>query len=130
MRAMAILGLGIDLVQVDRVAAVLARRGERFVDRVYTASEREYCERRGGRPAHWASRFAAKEAVMKVLGTGWARGVRWRDIEVVRAPGGPPGIELHGVAREHAERLGIRRMSLAITHDAGVAAVVAVGESD
>ena len=125
---MSIIALGIDLLQIDRLEAALERRGERFLDRIFTADERAYCDRRKARSAHYAGRYAVKEAVMKVLGTGWARGVRWIDIEVQRAPGAAPELRLHGVSAEIARARGIERIHITITHDAGVAAAVAVGE--
>jgi holo-[acyl-carrier protein] synthase len=125
-----IVALGMDLARIDRIDEVLARRGARFTARVFTEGEQAYCERRGSRRAqHYAGRFAVKEAVMKVLGTGWARGVRWRDIEVVRAPGAAPSVVLHGRAGEIAAGRGIVRIHVTITHDAGIAAAVAVGEA-
>jgi holo-[acyl-carrier protein] synthase len=127
----AIVALGLDLVEIARFERVLERRGERLLERLFTGEERAYCEaRRARRATHYAGRFAVKEAVMKVLGTGWARGVRWRDIEVERAPGSAPEIALHGVAAALAERRRIGRMHLTITHDAGIAAAVVVAESD
>lgn len=127
---MAIVGIGIDLVQIDRLAEVAGRRGERFLDRVFTPAERAYCERRERtRFTHYAGRFAVKESAMKLLGTGWTRGVRWRDLEVLRAPGQAPRLVFHGASAEHAERLGIVRVHIAITHDAGVASAVAIGEN-
>ncbi len=126
-----IVSLGLDLVQIDRIAQTMERRGQRFLERVFTDGERAYCERRPQRRAtHYAGRFAVKEAVMKVLGTGWARGVRWRDIEVVRRPGQAPELVLHGVAAQLAAARGIARVHVTITHDAGIAAAVAVAESE
>ncbi|MEM7306082.1 MAG: holo-ACP synthase [Planctomycetota bacterium] len=128
---MPIHSLGMDLAQIDRIAEVLERRGERFVARVFTEAEQAYCDRRSARRAqHYAGRFAVKESVMKALGTGWAHGVRWRDIEVVRAPGQAPKVALHGRTAEIAAQLGIARIHITITHDAGIAAAVAVAESD
>jgi holo-[acyl-carrier protein] synthase len=126
---MAILGLGMDLVQVDRVKELIERRGERALARLFTPGERAYCERRGGRAVHYAGRFAAKEAVMKLLGTGWTRGVRWVDIEVERESGSAPRIVLHGETARIAAAMGIARVHLTITHDAGLAAAVAIAES-
>jgi holo-[acyl-carrier protein] synthase len=126
---MAILGLGMDLVQVDRVKDLIERRGERALARLFTPGERAYCERRGGRAVHYAGRFAAKEAVMKLLGTGWTRGVRWVDIEVERASGSAPRIVLHGETARIATAMGIARVHVTITHDAGLAAAVAIAES-
>ena len=124
-----IVALGLDLVQIDRVAATMERRGQRFLERVFTDGERAYCERRPQRRAtHYAGRFAVKEAVMKLLGTGWARGVRWVDIEVARAPGQAPRVVLHGETARIAERKGIATVHVTITHDAGIAAAVAVAE--
>ena len=126
---MAVVSLGLDLVRIERVREVVGRRGPRFLERVFTDGERAYCERRGGRPQHYAGRFAVKEAVMKALGTGWARGVRWRDIEVVREPGQAPTVALHGRTAELARERGIARLHVTITHDAGIAAAMVVAES-
>lgn len=126
---MPILGIGMDLAQIARFEAAFARRGERLLDRLFTAGERAYCDPRKTRVTNYTGRFAVKEAVMKVLGTGWARGVRWRDIEVVRAPGSAPQVVLHGVAAAIAKQKGIARIHITITHDAGIAAAVAVAES-
>ena len=125
-----IVALGMDLARIDRMDEVLERRGGRFTARIFTEGERAYCERRASRRAqHYAGRFAVKEAVMKALGTGWARGVRWRDIEVVRAPGSAPVVVLHGRAEEIALAQGIARFHVTITHDAGIAAAVAIAEA-
>lgn len=126
---MAIVGLGLDLAQISRFTAAHGRRGERMLARLFTDGERAYCERKREKMASYAGRFAVKEAVMKVLGTGWARGVRWRDIEVVRKQGSAPELVLHGVAAQIAAKKGIARIHVTITHDAGIAAAVAVAES-
>ena len=126
---MAIVGIGIDLVEIARFEEACERRGERLLARLFTAGERAYCEARKLRYVHFAGRFAVKEAAMKMLGTGWARGVRWVDLEVVRAPGQAPELALHGVAGEIARARGIARVHVAITHDAGVASAVAIGET-
>jgi holo-[acyl-carrier protein] synthase len=124
-----IVALGLDLTEIERLGATVERRGARFLERVFTAGERAYCERRPlRRLVHYAGRFAVKEAVMKALGTGWARGVRWVDIEVRRSPGSAPELLLHGAAAEIATRRGIERWHLTITHDAGIAAAVVVAE--
>jgi holo-[acyl-carrier protein] synthase len=127
---MTIVGLGMDLAQIARFEAAHARHGERLLARLFTAREREYCERRKDRLSSYCGRFAVKEAVMKVLGTGWARGVRWIDIEVVREPGSAPVCVLHGTAGMIARRKGIGRIHVTITHDAGIAAAVAVAETE
>lgn len=126
---MPIVALGMDLTQISRFEAAYARRGERLLARLFTDGERAYCERKKERMSSYAGRFAVKEAVMKVLGTGWARGVRWRDIEVVRAPGSAPMVALHGASARLAAAKGIARIHITITHDAGIAAAVAVAES-
>jgi holo-[acyl-carrier protein] synthase len=130
MRPMTIVAIGLDLTRIERFAEAEARRGERFLERVFTSGEREYCERRATRRhVHYAGRFAVKEAVMKALGTGWTNGVRWVDIEVARAPGAAPRLLLHGETAEIAARRGIDRWHVTITHDAGIAAAVVVAES-
>jgi holo-[acyl-carrier protein] synthase len=102
-----ILGAGIDLVEIARVEDALARRGERFAARVFTARERETCESRTRPASHYALRFAAKEAGMKALGTGWAKGVGWHDFEVVESAEGL-GLEVGGRARQLGEARGLR----------------------
>ena len=126
---MPIVGLGIDIARIDRMSAFLERHGERGRERLFTRGEQDYCESRASRISSYAGRFAVKEAVMKVLGTGWRQGVRWIDIEVVRPPGRAPTCVLHGESRRIAESRGIRSIHVAITHDAGLAAAVAVAES-
>lgn len=126
---MPVVALGLDLMGIDRIEEVVAQRGERFLDRVFTPQERAYCERRHRPATHYAARYAVKEAVMKVLGTGWSNGVRWRDIEVLRAPGQAPEVLLHGESAAIARARGIERIHVTITHDGGIAAAVAVGES-
>jgi holo-[acyl-carrier protein] synthase len=127
---MSIVSLGLDLTQIERLAEAETRRGERFLERIFTARERAYCERRAARRhVHYAGRFAVKEAVMKALGTGWTRGVRWVDIEVVRSPGSAPELLLHGETAAIAHAKGIDRWHVTITHDAGIAAAVVVAES-
>ena len=125
---MPILGIGTDLAQIARVQAFLERRGQRARNRLFTAREQDYCDARAARWVHYTGRFAVKEAVMKVLGTGWSRGVRWVDIEVTRAPGEPPRCVLHGETARIAERLGIRTLHITITHDAGLASALALAE--
>ena len=124
-----IVGLGIDIAEIDRIEAAIARHGRRFIDRIYTPAEIEYCERFRNRAERYAGRFAAKEAAMKALGTGWSRGVRWVDIEVTRQPGGRPTLTLHRATQQHAQRLGVRQISLSITHSGNVAFAEAIFES-
>jgi holo-[acyl-carrier protein] synthase len=113
-----IVGTGIDIAEVPRIAASMQRFGGRFLHRVFTAGEIRYCESKANRAERYAARFAAKEAAMKALGTGWNRGVRWRDIEVTREPGGRPTILFHGNAAEFAEKLGAVHVALSLSHTA------------
>ena len=119
-------GLGIDSIELSRVARVHAEYGERFLDRILTAAEREYVARWADPVPRIAGRFAVKEACMKALGTGWGAGVRWRDIEVRRHPSGKPIIELHGRAKEICAELGGSTVHCTITHthDHAMAVVV------
>lgn len=112
---MTIVGIGLDVTELRRIDEALRRHGDRFMRRVFTEDEIEYCTRRRFSAPHFAARFAAKEAAMKALGTGHARGVLWKDIEVVRR-GGPPQLQLHGGAGRHAARMGVTRSLLTLTH--------------
>jgi holo-[acyl-carrier protein] synthase len=125
-----IVGLGVDIAEVDRVKAAIERHGEPFLRRVYTEREREYCERFKNKYERYAGRFAAKEAAMKALGTGWSRGVRWVDVEVVRKPGSPPTIQLSGEAAKVAAGLDVQRVVLSITHTANQAMAQVIFEGD
>ena len=116
-----IVGLGVDIAEVERVQGAIERQGERFLKRVYTEKERAYCEQFKNKYERYAGRFAVKEAAMKALGTGWSRGVRWVDIEVVRERGGRPRLELHGEAKKIAGKLGVKHMAVTITHTASQA---------
>lgn len=124
-----ILGTGVDLAEVPRIRAAIERHGDRFIERIYTVPEIAYVERKANRFERYAARFAAKEAGMKAIGTGWKRGVSWRDFEVVNLPSGRPTLRLHGVASEIAQQLGVRQISLSLTHTAelGMAHVILEG---
>jgi holo-[acyl-carrier protein] synthase len=111
-----ILGTGIDIVEVPRVAAAIERFRERFLKRIFTVAEIAYCDSKHNRVERYAARFAAKEAAMKAIGTGLSRGVTWRDVEVGREPGGRPTVVFHGKAAEIALRMGARRVSLSLSH--------------
>jgi holo-[acyl-carrier protein] synthase len=124
-----IVGLGIDISEVDRIELAITRHGERFLNRVYTPSEIAYCEKYKNRFERYAGRFAAKEAGMKALGTGWRRGVRWIDFEIVRLASGRPTLKLHGRAQEFAARLGVANISLSITHSANTALAQVIFEA-
>src|SRR5438477_11044421 len=110
-----IIGLGFDATDIDRVADVIERHGDRFLRRIFTEGEIAYCARRREPAIHFAGRFAAKEAAMKALGTGHSRGVLWRDIEIVRR-GGPPQLQLHGGAGRRFTAIGGRLSLVTITH--------------
>jgi holo-[acyl-carrier protein] synthase len=124
-----IVGLGVDIAEVARVKAAIERHGETFLRRLYTPKEREYCERFKNKYERYAGRFAAKEAAMKALGTGWSRGVRWVDVEVVREKGGRPTIKLAGEAANVAARMGVKNIALSITHTADQAFAQVIFES-
>ena len=114
---------GVDIIEIERIQRALERWGDRFLRRIYTEDEAAYCR---GRPPNLAGRFAAKEAAMKALGTG-LRGVGWKDIEVVRASSGAPSVLLHGRAKARAEKLGVREMSLSLSHSRSYAVAFVVG---
>lgn len=113
-----IVGTGIDIAEVRRIREAIERHGERFLKRIFTDGEIQYCESKANRVERYAARFAAKEAGMKAIGTGWNHGVRWRDIEVARKPGGRPTLLLHGKAAEFAAKLGATNIALSLTHTA------------
>jgi holo-[acyl-carrier protein] synthase len=121
-----IVGTGVDLAEVARIRASAGRFGARFIERIYTPAEIAYVERKANRFERYAARFAAKEAGMKAIGTGWRHGVRWRDFEVANLPSGKPTLLLHGVAAEVARKLGVKNISLSLTHTAesGLAHVI------
>lgn len=124
-----IVGTGIDIAEVPRIRMSIERFGDRFVQRIFTAGEIRYCESKANRVERYAARFAAKEAAMKALGTGWNHGVRWRDCEVVRMPGGRPTMSFHGKAGEIAARLGVKNAALSISHTADQAIAQVILES-
>lgn len=124
-----IVGTGIDIAEVPRVAESIERFGDRFLRRVFTEAEIEYCASKANRAERFAARFAAKEAAMKALGTGWNHGVRWRDVEVVRKPGSRPTIQFHGKAAEFAKRLGAKNVSLSLSHTPEMAIASVILES-
>jgi holo-[acyl-carrier protein] synthase len=124
-----IVGLGLDISEIDRIEAAIKRHGAPFIERLFTPAEVAYCESHKGKYERYAARFAAKEAAMKALGTGWSRGVRWRDIEVTREPSGKPTLRLAGVAAEIARRMGVKNISLSITHSGNLALAEVIFES-
>ncbi|HJZ66588.1 MAG TPA: holo-ACP synthase [Blastocatellia bacterium] len=124
-----IVAIGIDLVEISRIEEVLARRGERFLSRVFTDSEIGYCESRASSAASYAARFAAKEAAMKALGTGWSDGIAWRDIEVVSASSGAPALVLRGRALERIREIGVTRTHVSLGHSSAMAIAQVVLEA-
>ncbi|HEY6444051.1 MAG TPA: holo-ACP synthase [Candidatus Acidoferrales bacterium] len=124
-----IVGLGLDIAEVDRIEAAIRRHGAPFLERLFTPAEVSYCERHRNRFERYAARFAAKEAAMKALGTGWSQGVRWRDIEVTREVTGKPTLRLAGATLQIAERMGVKNISISITHSGNLALAQVVFES-
>jgi holo-[acyl-carrier protein] synthase len=126
---MQIIGVGLDATEIERVADMIERYGERFVRRVFTSGEIAYCQARRDYASSYAARFAAKEAAMKALGTGHSRGVLWKDIEIVRL-GGPPQLQLHGGAARRFAAMGAKTSLLTITHSEtlALAEVLILGE--
>jgi len=125
-----ILGTGIDIVECLRIAQMIERHGELFITRVFTDHEIEYCSARKAATQHYSGRWAAKEAVLKALGTGWRRGISWRDIEIRNDKSGAPTVKLRGGARDVMEAAHITRLHVTISHcrSFAVAYVVAEGE--
>src|SRR5574340_648759 len=111
-----IIGMGIDIAEVPRIQAVIEGQRDRFLRRVYTLDEVAYCEQFKNKYERYAGRFAVKEAAMKALGTGWSRGVRWVDIEVVRLRGGRPTLALRGETKKIADAMGVKSIAVSITH--------------
>jgi holo-[acyl-carrier protein] synthase len=124
-----IVGSGIDIAEVLRIAEAIQRHGQRFLHRVFTEGEIAYCDSKANRIERYAARFAAKEAGMKALGTGWNHGVRWRDVEVCRQPGGRPTLTFHGRAAEFAAKLGTKNVALSLSHTAEQAIAQVILES-
>ncbi len=127
---MNVIGIGTDITECLRIAQMIERHGEIFITRVYTPHEIEYCSSRKSATQHYAGRWAAKEAVLKALGTGWIRGITWRDVEVRNRQGGKPTIALAGGAREICEKLGIGEMQISISHCRSHATAFAIALCD
>ena len=126
---MPLIGIGIDIVEVERIERLLARQGDKFLKRVFTKAEVEYCMKKAQPAVHLAARFAAKEAAVKALGTGFAKGVRMRDIEVVVADNGQPRIKLHGAAAKKYDALRATSILLSLSHTSEYAAAQAAVSS-
>ncbi len=123
-----IVGIGTDLIEVDRIRKSVERYGDRFLHRVYTEKETAYAMSKQNFAERLAGRFAVKEAGMKAIGTGWRRGVTWKDFEVVNEPSGRPTLRLTGAAATIADALAVRRVSVSITHTATMAMAVVILE--
>ena len=121
-----VIGIGIDIIQNERIRGSIERFGGRFLNRIYTENEIAYCNGCADPVIHFAARFAAKEAAFKALGTGWAGGVKWKDVEVKRLASGKPELHLYGEAFERATALGATRFHVSLTHDQLVSCAVVV----
>ncbi|MBV8896634.1 MAG: holo-ACP synthase [Acidobacteriaceae bacterium] len=124
-----IVGVGTDLTEVGRIRESIARFGDRFLDRIYTTAERTYCESKANAAERFAARFAAKEAGMKAIGTGWNFGVTWKDFEVVNEPSGRPKLVLKGVARQIATKLKVENVAISLTHTSETAFAIVMLEA-
>jgi len=127
---MNVIGLGTDIIECLRIAKMIEKHGELFLNRVYTKNEIAYCSIRKGANQSYAGRWAVKEAVLKAMGTGWSRGIRWKDIEVVTDLSGKPHIAIHGVAQEICDEMGITDVLISLSHcrSHATATAIAVGE--
>jgi holo-[acyl-carrier protein] synthase len=123
---MDIIGIGTDITECLRIARMIERHGELFLERVYTSAEISYCQSRKQSTQHFTGRWAAKEAVLKALGTGWVQGISWRDIEIRNEPGGRPRVAVGGGVKELVQRLGVTRLLVSISHCRTHAAAYAV----
>jgi holo-[acyl-carrier protein] synthase len=123
-----ILGVGTDLAEVSRIRESIERFGDRFLNRIYTPGERTYALSKVNSAERFAARFAAKEAAMKAIGTGWSQGVTWQDFSVVNEPSGRPTLRLSGVAQQVADRLGVRNLSISLTHTKEMAFAIVIIE--
>jgi holo-[acyl-carrier protein] synthase len=126
-----IIGIGTDITECLRIAKMIERHGELFIDRVYTPEEVKYCQNRKQATQHFTGRWAAKEAILKAIGTGWRRGISWRDMEIRNEPGGKPIVAVRGGVKEVVEQLGITEIQVSISHcrSHATAFAVAVGKS-
>jgi holo-[acyl-carrier protein] synthase len=124
-----ITGIGIDVIENQRIRDSIERFGDRFLNRVYTEGEIAYCNKFANPEIHYAARFAAKEAAFKALGTGWAAGVTWKDVEIRRKASGQPELHLHGEALTRATSMGARRFYVSLTHDSTVSCAVVILEA-
>jgi holo-[acyl-carrier protein] synthase len=125
---MAIIGIGTDITECLRIARMIERHGELFINRVYTPEEVRYCQNRKQATQHFTGRWAAKEAILKALGTGWRRGISWLDMEIRNDSGGKPVVAVRGGVKEVVEQLGIQRLLVSISHCHTHATAMAIAE--
>lgn len=122
-----IVGLGTDIVEIVRIGEMIERHGEAFLNRIYTPEEIQYCQKRKHCNEAFAGRWAAKEAVMKALGTGFIRGIGWQDIEILAEKSGKPFVNIRGGAGEHARKIGVEKILITISHCRAYATATAIG---
>ncbi len=127
-----VIGIGTDIVECERIASMIEKHGDLFLNRVFTPEEIRYCSQGKASVQHFAGRWAAKEAILKALGTGWARGIRWTDIEVINDGGGKPSVRLHQIALSTARGLGVTTVMISISHTRGhaIAFATALGATE
>jgi holo-[acyl-carrier protein] synthase len=125
-----IIGIGTDITECLRIARMIERHGELFIERVYTPEEIKYCQNRKQATQHFTGRWAAKEAILKAIGTGWRKGISWRDMEIRNEPGGKPTVGIRGGVKDVVEQLGITDIHVTISHcrSHATATAIAVGE--
>jgi holo-[acyl-carrier protein] synthase len=123
---MEIIGIGTDITECLRIARMIERHGELFITRVYTPDEIVYCQNRKQATQHFTGRWAAKEAILKAIGTGWRRGISWRDMEIRNDPSGKPVVAVRGGVRDVFEKLGIREILISISHCRAYATAIAI----
>jgi holo-[acyl-carrier protein] synthase len=123
---MEILGIGTDVTECLRIARMIERHGDLFINRVYTPLEIHYCQNRKQATQHFTGRWAAKEAILKALGTGWRRGIGWCDIEIHNEPGGKPVVAVRGGVQEVVEQLGVAEIQVSISHCRTHATAIAI----
>jgi len=125
-----IAGTGVDIVEIERIRSITVRLKDRFIHRVFTPQEQQYCNQRRDPAPHFAARFAAKEALFKALGTGWAKGVSWLDCEILRKDSDAPVMVLHREAEKQCKRMGVKRTHISLSHSDQWAVALVILETD
>ncbi len=113
---LSVLGIGTDIIECERIGEMLTKHDQIFIQKVFTPYEIEYCGSRKAAAQHYAGRWAAKEAILKAIGTGWAKGIKWTDIDIQNQPGGAPVVRIGGVAKDLCEKCGIKDVLVSISH--------------